>query len=180
MLFHSRHDLRVPCACRYSVLQLFCNTCRFSATLCRFSATFCGFSAKPADFLQHSADFLQYLQKICNTADFLQNLPIFCNTCRKSATFCRISAIPADFLERHADFMQYLQKNCNTLQNFCGVSSDDINSCIAQRSSVVLFPLWFMVLSARLRTYVNFTRSQPRANYVTSMPLLSKAIYSCW
>ena len=53
-------------------LHIFCNSCRFSATLCRFSA-------RPADFLQD-------LQIFCNT------LRIFCNT-------CGFSAIPTDFLQ---------------------------------------------------------------------------------
>ena len=177
-------------------LQIFCNACTFSAKPCRFSAI-------PADFLQNlqifcktctfSAtllDFLHYLHIFCNTADFLQHsagflqyLEIFYTTCifsatlcRFSATFCGFSAMLADFLEHSADFPQYLQIFCNTLRNFCRASSDDINSCTAQRSLVVLFLWLLMVFFARLKIYPNFIRSQPRAHYVTSMPLLSKAI----
>ena len=141
-----------------NTLQIFCNTCRFSATFCRFSAI--------------PVDFLQYLQIFCNT------LQIFCNTCRFSVTLCGFSAIPADFLQYLQIFCNTLQIFCNTLRNFCGASSDDINSCTAQRSSVLLFPWWLMVFSACLQIYPNFTRSQPRAYHVTSMLLLSKAIHS--
>ena len=155
-----------------NTLQIFCNSCRFSTIpadflqylqiFCNILRIFCNtyrFSAIPADFLQHSADFLQYMQ-------------IFCNTCKFSATLCGFSAI-------HADFLQYLQIFCNTrrfsatLPNFCGASSDDINICTAQRSSVVPLPWLLMVFSACLQIYPNFTRSQPRAYYVTSMLLLS-------
>ena len=120
------NTLRIFC----NPLQIFCNTCRFSATLCRFSATLCRFSVIPAGFLQYYADFLQYLQIFCNTCrfsaiptDFLQYLQIFCNT-------CGFSTIPADFLELSAVFPQYLEIFCNIMRNFCGASSDDINSCI--------------------------------------------------
>ena len=155
--------------CRFwgNTLRIFCNTCRFSATLCRFCAI--------------PAVFLQYLQSFCNS------LQIFCNICRFSActlrnfySTCRFSAVPADFLQYLQIFFNTLQIVCNTLGNFCGASSDDINSYTAQRSSVALFPWWLIVFSASLQIYPNFTRSQPRANYVTSMLLLSKAIYSCW
>ena len=141
----------------------------------------CGFSAIPADFLQQSAEFFATLGRFSvisadllqHSADFLQYLQIFCN-------ICRFSAIPADFLQRPADFLQHLQIFYNTMQNFSVASSDDINTFTAQRSSVVLFPWWLMVFSACLQIYPNFIRSQPRAYHVTSMLLLSKAIYSCW
>ena len=55
-------------------------------------------------------------------------------------TLSRFSAIPADFLQHSADFLQYLQIFCNVLQNFYRASSNDINRCTAQRSSVALFP----------------------------------------
>ena len=120
----------------------------------------------------------KHLQIFCNT------LRIFCSTCRFSATLCRFCAIPAEFLQHSAHFLQYVQIFCHTLQIFCNtlhdINSDDINSYTAQRSSVALFPWWLIVFSACLQIYPNFTRSQPRANYVTSMLLLSKAIYSCW
>ena len=61
----------------------------------------------------------------------LQYLQTFCNT-------FRFSAMPADFLEHSTDFMQYLQISA-TLRNFCGASSDDINSITAQGSSVQSF-----------------------------------------
>ena len=138
--------------------QILCNTCRFSAILCRFSAI-------PEDFLQYLQIFCNILQIFCNTCRFSATLQIFCNyTCRFSPTLCRFSAIPADFL-------QYLQISSNTLQNFCRASSDDINSCTAQRSSVALFPWWLIVFSVRLQFSTNFKRSHPCAYYVTSMLL---------
>ena len=113
-------------------IRLFCRL----ATLCRFSA------------------LLAY---------FLQHLQIFSSTCRFSAILCGFSAIPADFLQHSAEFLQhsagflqqpadFLQHSADSLQYlqiFCRASSDDINSCTAQRSSVVLFPWWLIVLSAR-------------------------------
>lgn len=61
--------------------------------------------------------------------------------------------------------------------------SDDINSWIAQRSLVVLFPWWLLVLSACWRIYPNFPRSQPRANY--HMQIIKSHSrhhdrYTCW
>ena len=148
-----------------AALQIFCNTCRFSAL--------------PADFLQYSADFPQYLQIFCITCRFsailcrllqifCNTLQIFCNTCRFSATLCRFSAlpadflqysadccrfsatlcrfsaIPADFLQHSADFLHYLQIFCNTLQivaDFLQHSADFLHYlqifCITCRFSAI-------------------------------------------
>ena len=92
------------------------------------------------------------------------------------------------WLKKYLSCLGYMQISygmvCNghVRQLTVPLSSDDVNSCIAQHSSVVLFPQWLIMLFARLRIYPNFTARQPRANYVISMPLLSRhhERYACW
>ena len=116
-------------------LQIFYNTCAFSATLsntlqifcntlqhCRFSAipadilqnfaTLCRFSAIPVHFLQHFSTLYRFSATLCNSVDVLLYLQIFCNTCTFSATFCNtmhifctFSVIPADSLQCAAHFL---------------------------------------------------------------------------